>query len=59
VRFPPQAYLGIIGIQLNDHPELIPLLMKRFVDYLKANPDMAHYQGKLFVVEVHRIRVRE
>jgi len=25
----------------------------RLVDYLQANPDMAHYQGKLFVVEVH------
>lgn len=26
-------------------------------DYLSANPDMAHYQGKLFLVEAHRIRI--
>ncbi len=26
-------------------------------DYLSANPDMTHYQGKLFLVEAHRIRI--
>ena len=26
-------------------------------DYLSANPDIAHYRGKLFLVEVHRIRI--
>ena len=26
-------------------------------DYLSANPDMGHYQGKLFLVEAHRIRM--
>ena len=33
--------------------------MVRLKDYLSANPDMNHHKGKLLVVEVHRIRVRE
>ena len=59
VTYPPANYKGIIALQIRNHPEIIPQLMQRLVDYLSTHPDMSHYEGKLFLVEVHRIRVRE
>lgn len=58
VTYPPADYQGIIALQINNHPETIPQLMARLQTYLIAHPDMEHYNRKLFVVEVHRIRVR-
>jgi len=59
VTYPPKNYKGIIAIQLRNHPETLPHLMVRLTAYLNAQPAMEHYQGKLFVVEVDRIRIRE
>ena len=59
VNYPPAAYAGIIAIQLRNHPEIIPQLMQRLKNYLSVNSSRSHYQGKLFLVEVYRIRVRE
>jgi predicted nuclease of predicted toxin-antitoxin system len=59
VTYPPGNYKGIISIQLRNHPEIISLLMQRLIDYLVNHNDMDHYQGKLFIVEVNRIRIRE
>ncbi|MFB2896704.1 DUF5615 family PIN-like protein [Aerosakkonemataceae cyanobacterium BLCC-F50] len=59
VTYPPANYKGIISIQLRNHPEIIPQLMERLKVYLSANMNMEHYQGKLLLVEVYRIRVRE
>lgn len=59
VTYPPTKYLGIISIQLQNHPEIIPLLMQRLVNYLSTQNDMKYYQGKLLIVEVNRIRIRE
>lgn len=56
--YPPSAYGGIIAIQLNNHPETIPTLMQNLITFLRANPERDYYQGKLFVVEPHRIRIR-
>ncbi|PSB20130.1 hypothetical protein C7B65_08740 [Phormidesmis priestleyi ULC007] len=58
VAYPPANYRGIISVQLRNHPEIIPLLMQRLVDYLSNYGDVGHYQGKLFIVEVNRIRMR-
>ncbi len=58
VTYPPGKYRGIIALQLRNHPEVIPDLMKRLVRYLSLQPNMEHYRGKLLLVEVHRIRVR-
>ncbi len=33
--------------------------MARFTAYLRLRPTMEHYRGKLLVVEVNRIRIRE
>ena len=58
VIYPPTNYSGIIAVQLHNHPEIIPLLMERLLGFLNANPDRDFYRGKLFIVEVHRIRIR-
>ncbi|NSW76876.1 MAG: DUF5615 family PIN-like protein [Candidatus Atribacteria bacterium] len=59
VMYPPSRYNGIIAIQLQNHPEVIHLVVERLRRYLSAHPDMEHYKGKLFVVESSRIRIRE
>ena len=59
VAYPPANYKGVIAIQVRNHPEIIPQLMRRLKEYLSAHPEGNHYKGKLLLVEVHRIRVRE
>jgi predicted nuclease of predicted toxin-antitoxin system len=58
VTYPPSNYKGIIALQVRNHPEIIPLLMQRLLNFLSAHSDMRNYQGQLFLVEVHRIRIR-
>jgi predicted nuclease of predicted toxin-antitoxin system len=59
VTYPPANYGGIVSIQLRNHPEIIPQLMQGLLNYLSNYRDAEHYQGKLFIVEVNRIRIRE
>jgi predicted nuclease of predicted toxin-antitoxin system len=59
VTHPPADYKGIVSLQVRNHPEIVPKLVARMKDYLSDNPHMNHYKGKLFLVEVHRIRVCE
>ena len=58
ITFPPANYKGIIALQVRNHPEIIPQIINRLTDFLSAHPDMSYYKGKLLLVEVHRIRVR-
>ncbi|MEI6705058.1 MAG: DUF5615 family PIN-like protein [Deltaproteobacteria bacterium] len=58
INYPPQRFKGIISIQLKNHPENIPLICEKLRVYIEENRDMADFQGKLVVVEPHRIRVR-
>ena len=58
-NYPPADYQGIVALQVRNHPEVLPQIVSRLKDYLSANPDMVHYKGKLFLVEVHRIRIRQ
>ena len=58
VTYPPAGYGGIIALQLHNHPEIIPPLVAHLGRYLDAQADREFFRGKLFVVEVHRIRVR-
>ena len=58
VAYPPAAFGGVFAIQLHNHPEVIPQLMKRLLDFCTSNPESEFYRGKLFVVEPHRIRIR-
>ncbi len=60
VVYPPAAdYQGIVALQVRNHPEILSQLISRLKAYLSLFPDTSHYQGKLPLVEVHRIRVRE
>ena len=59
VAYPPSAFGGIISIQLHNHPEVIPPLMTRLLAFIAINPEREFYRGKLFLVEPHRIRIRE
>jgi predicted nuclease of predicted toxin-antitoxin system len=58
VAYPPANYLGIIGIQLHNHPEIIPFLLNNLRGFLTLHPEQEYYHGKLIIVEVHRIRIR-
>lgn len=59
VTYPPESYAGIVALQVRNHPEVIPQLMNRLTGYLELFPSMEHYRGKLFIVDVNRIRIRE
>lgn len=59
VTYPPKNYKGIISLQVKNHPEITPQLMERLKKYLSTHQDMNYYKGKLFIIEVHRIRIRE
>lgn len=58
VAYSPANYRGIISLQLHNHPEVLPRLLDRLTAYMVANPEPDAYQGRLFLVEVHRIRIR-
>ena len=58
-NYSPNNYQGIVALQIRNHPEVLPQIVSRLIDYLSANPDIEHYTGKLFLVEVHRIRIRQ
>lgn len=59
VSYPPSNYKGIISLQVKNHPQVIPAMVERLKLYLSSYPEMNHYKGKLFLVESHRIRIRE
>ena len=45
--------------QVRNHPEILPQLLARLTLYLELHPTIEHYEGKLLVVKVDRIRIRE
>ncbi len=59
VTYPSSNYKGIIALQVRNHPEIIPYIVARLKDYLLKNPDAENYEGKLFLVEAHRIRIKQ
>ncbi|MGH6821492.1 MAG: hypothetical protein ACREDU_11615, partial [Methylocella sp.] len=59
VAYPPARFKGIVALQILNHPEITPRLMERFTRHLLAHPRMPDYRGKLIVVEVDRIRIRQ
>ena len=56
--YPPDRFAGIIALQLKNHPEAMPSLIARLESYLMKEPDQNHYEGRLILVERHRIRLR-
>ncbi len=59
VAYPPNEYKGIVALQMHNHSEILPHLMTRLTAFLESNPTMEYYRGKLLIVEVDRIRIRE
>lgn len=59
VTYPPSNYKGIVAVQVRNHPEIIPYIVSRLKDYLLKNPVAEYYKGKLFLVEAHRIRIKQ
>lgn len=59
VTYPPAHFKGIVSLQVLNHPEITRSLLVRLLAYLAAHPAPEHYRGKLIVVEVDRIRIRE
>jgi predicted nuclease of predicted toxin-antitoxin system len=57
--YPPSRYKGLIALQVRNHPEVIPAIIQRLVNYLAARPGMPSYEGQLLLVEAHRIRIRK
>ena len=58
VTYPPSKFHGIIALQVRNHPEAIPAILRRLTKYLADHRDQKHYRGHLFLVESHRIRIR-
>jgi len=56
--YPPAQYHGIIALQIRNHPEAIPSLMHRLLNHFNAHPKMTEYEGRLLLIETHRIRIR-
>jgi hypothetical protein len=46
-------------LQVRSHPQAILEIVDRLILYLSSQPEISHYKGKLFLVEAHRIRIRE
>lgn len=59
VTYPPKIYKGIVALQVHNHPEILHHLMEKLVAYFKLQPTMDQYRGRLLVVEVDRIRIRQ
>jgi hypothetical protein len=59
VIYPPSQYGGIIALQVKNHPEVIPSMVVRLLKHFAANQNMEDYEGKLWLVEAHRIRIRK
>ncbi len=59
VTYPPKRFKGIVSLQVLNHPEVTRALIARLLSYLAIHPAPQHYGGKLIVVEVDRIRIRE
>ena len=58
LNYPPGNYKGIIALQVRNHPEIIPQIMVRLINYLLSYPDISSYKGKLILAEANRIRIR-
>jgi predicted nuclease of predicted toxin-antitoxin system len=59
INYPPIQYGGIIALQVRNHPESLPAIVMRLLTYLREHPESKHWAGKLFLVETHRIRIKE
>ena len=58
VRYPPAEYIGIIALQVRNHPEAIPQLISTLIGFISSHPGKQYFGGKLLLIEPHRVRIR-
>jgi predicted nuclease of predicted toxin-antitoxin system len=56
--YPPANHHGIVALQIRNRPETVIPITQRLVAYLNHHPERRELDGKLLLVEAHRIRVR-
>lgn len=59
VRYPPSRYKGIFALQVRNRPESIAHILAELTGYMARHPNPEHFYGRLFLVEAHRIRMRQ
>jgi predicted nuclease of predicted toxin-antitoxin system len=59
INYPPTLFGGIVALQVRNHPEALPAIVMRLLTHLREHPKTEHWDGKLFLVEAHRIRIKE
>lgn len=59
ITYPPSKFGGIVALQIHNRPQIIAAMVQRLLAYCQDHPDRDHYRGKLFLIEAHRIRLRE
>lgn len=59
INYPPGSFGGIIALQVRNHPESLPAIVMRLLTHLGEYPLPEHWAGKLFLVEAHRIRIKD
>lgn len=59
INYPPSKFGGIVALQVKNHPETLPAIVMRLLTYLSEHTEREHFKGKLFLVETHRIRIKE
>src|SRR3972149_6326787 len=56
--YPPANYRGIVALQVRNRPETVTSITERLIAYLREHRERREMDGKLLLVESHRIRVR-
>jgi predicted nuclease of predicted toxin-antitoxin system len=56
--YPPSNHRGMISLQVRNRPETVTPIMERLIAYLRQHAQRRDMDGKLLLVEPHRIRVR-
>jgi predicted nuclease of predicted toxin-antitoxin system len=59
INYPPGLFGGIIALQVRNHPESLAAIVMRLLTHLGEHTEEEHWTGKLFLVEAHRIRIKE
>ena len=59
VSYPPKKNKGIVALQMRNHPEILRRLFARLRNHLELHPAAEYYRGKLLIIEVDRIRIRD
>ena len=58
VTYPPANYLGIVCLQVKNHPETVPAIVANLAAYAQSTSNQGDFKGKLLVVDQSRVRVR-